>query len=33
MDIHQVSEVNKPDVHLGDISRPATGNDFNEAKK
>jgi NADH-quinone oxidoreductase subunit G len=32
MDIHQVSEVNKPDVHLGDISRPATGNDFNEEK-
>ena len=33
MDIHQVSEVNKQNVHLSEIDRPATGNDFNEAKK
>ena len=29
MDIHTVSEVNKPNVHLNEIEGPATGEDFN----
>jgi len=28
MDIHNVSEVNKPDIHLGEIDGPAHGDDF-----
>lgn len=32
MDIHQVSEVNKPGIHLGDLSRPANGTDFSKEK-
>jgi NADH-quinone oxidoreductase subunit G len=28
MDIHSVSEVNNPSVHLSEIDRPATSNDF-----
>ena len=31
MDIHKVSEVNKPEVHLSEIEGPATGNVFNES--
>jgi NADH-quinone oxidoreductase subunit G len=30
MDIHNVSEVNKPEVDLSKINGPATGNVFNE---
>lgn len=29
LDIHNVSEVNKPSVHLSEIDRPAHGDDFN----
>jgi NADH-quinone oxidoreductase subunit G len=30
MDIHKVSEVNKPNVHLSKITGPATGEVFNK---
>ena len=33
MDIHTVSEVNKPNVHLNEIEGPATGDDFNSNQK
>jgi hypothetical protein len=28
MDIHNISEVNNPNIQLSDIDRPATGADF-----
>jgi NADH-quinone oxidoreductase subunit G len=30
MDIHSVSEVNKPNIHLSQLDRPAHSNDFNQ---
>jgi NADH-quinone oxidoreductase subunit G len=30
MDIHQISEVNKPGIHLSEIDGPAHGKDFNQ---
>ncbi len=29
MDIHNISDVNKPNVHLSEIPGPATGDTFN----
>ena len=30
MDIHSVSGVNNPTIHLSEIDRPANGKDFNK---
>jgi NADH-quinone oxidoreductase subunit G len=31
MDIHSVSNVNRPEIELSELNRPATSADFNEA--
>jgi NADH-quinone oxidoreductase subunit G len=32
MDIHSVSEVNRPEIQLSQIAGPSTGNDFTTGK-
>ena len=32
MDIHDVSEVNKPNIHLSELPGPAHSDDFNNKK-
>jgi NADH-quinone oxidoreductase subunit G len=33
MDIHGISDVNKPEVHLSELPGPATGNTFTPTPK